>query len=85
MPLLHVGWRVVVPVVAVFALLNVGALHFVRDAYPADPFKSGALAKCTAGDPGFVRFFSDERARCYARQPRQTGLVDPFAADLSKN
>jgi hypothetical protein len=74
MPFAHLGWRIIVPAVLVFALLNIGAVKFVRDAYPTDPFKSEALAKCIAGDPGFIRFFPDDRARCYARQPRQTRL-----------
>jgi hypothetical protein len=74
MPFSRLGWRVGVPVIVAFVLLNVGAIKFVRDAYPADPFKSEALAKCTAGDPGFIRFFPDDRAKCYARQPRQTRL-----------
>jgi hypothetical protein len=74
MPFARLGWRIIVPAAAAFVLLNIGAVKFVRDAYPADPFKSEALAKCTAGDPGFVRFFPDDRARCYARQPRQTRL-----------
>jgi hypothetical protein len=85
MPFFQFGWRVIVPVVAVIAVLNIGAVSFVREAYPSDPFKSQALAKCVASDPGFVRFFSDDRSRCYARQPRQTGLVSPMTADLSKN
>ena len=74
MPFSRLGWRVAIPAVVVFALLNIGAIKFIRDAYPTDPFKSEALAKCVAGDPGFVRFFPDDRARCYARQPRQTRL-----------
>ncbi|HWB50501.1 MAG TPA: hypothetical protein VG651_15430 [Stellaceae bacterium] len=74
MPFSRLGWRIAIPAVIVFALLNIGAIKFVRDAYPADPFQSEALAKCVAGDPGFVRFFPDDRARCYARQPRQTRL-----------
>ena len=77
MPFSRLGWRIVVPALAAFVLLNLGAIKFVRDAYPADPFKSEALAKCVAVDPGFVRFFSDDRAKCYARQPRQTRLETP--------
>jgi hypothetical protein len=77
MPFARLGWRITIPAVAAFVLLNVGAVKFVRDAYPADPFKSEALAKCIAGDPGFVRFLPDDRARCYARQPRQTRLENP--------
>jgi hypothetical protein len=74
MPFTRLGWRIIVPATLALVLLNIGAVKFVRDAYPADPFKSEALAKCIAGDPGFVRFFPDDRARCYARQPRQTRL-----------
>lgn len=74
MPFSRLGWRIIVPAVVVFALLNIGAIKFVRDAYPADPFKSEALAKCVAGDPGFVRFFSNDRQLCYARQPRTSRL-----------
>ena len=70
MPFARLGWRIVVPAVVLFVLLNIGALKFIRDAYPSDPFKSEALTKCIAGDPGFVRFFSDDREHCYARQPR---------------
>jgi hypothetical protein len=77
MPFSRLGWRIIVPTVVVFGLLNVGAVRFVRDAFPADPFKSEALAKCVAGDPGFIRFFSDDRAKCYARQPRQSRLENP--------
>jgi len=72
MPFARLGWRIIVPAALALVLLNIGAVKFFRDAYPADPFKSEALAKCIAGDPGFVRFFPDDRARCYARQPRQT-------------
>ena len=72
MPFSRLGWRILVPVIAVFVLLNIGAVKFIRDAYPADPFQAEALAKCVAGDPGFVRFFPGDRAQCYARQPRQT-------------
>jgi hypothetical protein len=74
MPFTRLGWRILIPAIVVLALLNIGAIRFVREAYPADPFKAEALAKCIAGDPGFVRFFSDDRAKCYARQPRQTRL-----------
>ena len=74
MPFSHLGWRVVVPAVILFALFDIGAIKFIRDAYPADPFKAEALAKCVAGDPGFVRFFSDQRDQCYARQPRTSRL-----------
>ena len=74
MPFSRLGWRVIVPAVVLFALLNIGAIKFVRDAYPSDPFKAEALAKCVAGDPGFVRFFPDQRDQCYARQPRTTRL-----------
>jgi hypothetical protein len=74
MPFARVGWRIAIPAIVVFILVDVGAAKFVRDAYPTDPFKSEALAKCLAGDPGFIRFFADDRAKCYARQPRQTRL-----------
>ena len=74
MPFSRLSWRIMVPVVVVVALLNIGAVKFLRNAYPADPFQSQALAKCVAVDPGFVRFFPDDRARCYARQPRQSRL-----------
>ena len=74
MPFSRLGWRIIVPAVVVFALLNIGAIRFIRDAYPSDPFKSEALAKCVAGDPGFVRFFPNDRAQCYARQPRTSRL-----------
>jgi hypothetical protein len=74
MPFSRLSWRLVIPAVVVLGLLNFGVVHFVREAYPADPFKSEALAKCIAGDPGFVRFFSDDRDKCYARQPRQSRL-----------
>lgn len=74
MPFSRLSWRIVVPAVVVFALLGLGGVKFVRDGYPTDAFQSQALAKCVAVDPGFVRFFADERARCYARQPRQTRL-----------
>jgi len=67
--------RLAVVVVIVGALLGVGGLKFVRDAYPADPFKSGALAKCLAADHGFVRFFAEQRASCYARQPQMAGAA----------
>jgi hypothetical protein len=77
MPVFRLGWRVVVPVVVVLGLLNIGGVKFVRDAYPADPFKSEALAKCVAGDPAFIRFLPGDRDRCYARQPRQSHLDNP--------
>ncbi|HEX5320170.1 MAG TPA: hypothetical protein VFW46_13495 [Stellaceae bacterium] len=54
-------------------LLGVGALKYVRDAYPADPFKSEALRHCLAHDPAFIRFSADDRANCYARQPQMAG------------
>lgn len=62
--------RAAIPTVIAIGLFNIGGIAFIKDAYPADPFKAGALAKCSASDPGFVRFFPGERARCYARQPR---------------
>jgi len=67
MPFFRLGWRVVVPVVLVFSLVNVGAIKFVRDAYPSDPFRSEALAKCIAADPGFIRFIPIDRDRCCSR------------------
>ena len=73
----RLGWRVVVPALVILILLYVGATKFIRDAYPSDPFKSEALAKCIAGDPGFVRFFPNERDKCYARQPRTSRLETP--------
>ena len=79
MPFTRLGWRIIVPAILALALLNVGAVRFLRAAYPSDPFQAEALAKCVAGDPGFVRFFPDDRARCYARQPRQTRLETPDA------
>ena len=69
--------RAAVPAILVVGLLNFGGIKFVRDAYPADPFKAGALAKCTASDPGFIRFFPEDRSRCYARQPRLGGEYSP--------
>lgn len=74
MPFTRLGWRIIVPALIVFVLLNVGAVRFLRAAYPSDPFKSEALAKCIAGDPGFVRFFPNDREQCYARQPRTSRL-----------
>jgi hypothetical protein len=79
----RLDWRIVVPALVVLLLLYVGATKFISDAYPADPFKSEALAKCVAGDPGFVRFFPGERDRCYARQPRTSRLETP--ADIQQN
>jgi hypothetical protein len=59
----------------VVLLLGVGGLKFVRDAYPADPFKSEALRNCLAHDSGFIRFSPEQRADCYARQPQLSGLI----------
>ncbi|HEY1795059.1 MAG TPA: hypothetical protein VGG57_02955 [Stellaceae bacterium] len=56
-------------------LLAVGGLKYARDAYPADPFKSEALRNCLAHDPGFIRFSSQDRADCYARQPQMSGAL----------
>jgi hypothetical protein len=81
----RLGWRVIFPAVIVFGLLNLGAVKFVHEAYPADPFKSEALAKCVAGDPAFIRFSPDDRAKCYARQPRQTRLETPNGAEQTSN
>ncbi len=77
MPGLRLLRRAAVPAVMVFGALYIGGISFVRDAYPADPFKSDALAKCIASDPGFVRFLPEERTRCYARQPRITRDYSP--------
>ena len=75
MPGLWLVRRLAVAVVIAGVLLGVGGLKFVRDAYPADPFRSDALAKCLAADHDFVRFFAEHRARCYARQPQMAGYV----------
>ncbi|HVH78279.1 MAG TPA: hypothetical protein VM782_02725 [Stellaceae bacterium] len=83
MPFARLSWRIIVPAIVILALLNIGGVKFVRDAYPSDPFKSQALARCVASDPGFVRFFPDDRERCYARQPRQTRLEN--ASDTQQN
>lgn len=34
-------------------------------AYPSDPARSAALAKCATRDPGFIRLDADEREHCY--------------------
>ena len=70
MPALQLVRKVGIVVGICGVLLSVGGLKFVRDAYPADPFKSSALNKCLASDHGFIRYFAEERARCYARQPQ---------------
>lgn len=62
--------RLGIAVGIVVMLLAVGGLKFVRDAYPADPFKSEALRNCLLHDRGFIRFWPQERADCYARQPQ---------------
>ncbi len=68
--------RFAVAVAVVVVIVNIGIMRLIREAYPADPFKSDALAKCLAADPGFVRFLAADRARCYARQPhRAIGLA----------
>ena len=85
MPTFRLGWRVVIPVVVVFSVLNIGAVKFVRDAYPADPFKAEALAKCVAGDPAFIRFLPGDRDRCYARQPRQSRLDHPGRSEVASD
>jgi hypothetical protein len=41
--------------------------QFVTAAYPSDPFKREALAKCLRADPTFIRFLADERDECYLR------------------
>ena len=61
-------------------LYNFGGSDYVRQAYPADPTKSEALANCAATDPSFVRFFPSDRARCYARQPRLMRSLQPLAS-----
>jgi len=59
----------------VVLLLAVGGLKFVRDAYPADPFKSEALRNCLLHDRAFIRFSPTDRADCYARQPQLAGYL----------
>ena len=59
----------------VVMLLAVGGLKFVRDAYPADPFRSEALRNCLLHDRGFIRFWPQDRAECYARQPQLAGRL----------
>ncbi len=59
----------------VVMLLAVGGLKFVRDAYPADPFKSEALRNCVMHDRAFIRFSPEQRADCYARQPQLAGYL----------
>lgn len=73
------NWRIIVPAVLVLGVVNFGAVEFVRNAYPSDPFKSEALAKCIAGDRGFIRFLPDDRDKCYARQPHASRLEAPAA------
>ena len=76
MPVVRLLRRLLIVLFVVFGLMNIGVIRFVRDAYPADPYKSHALAQCLAAEPGFIRFSAAERERCYARQPRQTvGMV----------
>jgi hypothetical protein len=72
------GWRIAVPLAILFIALNIGSLNYVRDAYPADPFKRTALAHCVASDAGFVRFFASDREACYTRQPQAPHM---FSAD----
>jgi len=63
-------------------LLAVGGLKFVRDAYPADPFKSEALRNCVMHDRAFIRFSPQDRAECYARQPKLAAyLRGPTGSD----
>jgi hypothetical protein len=59
----------------VVMLLAVGGLKFVRDAYPGDPFKSEALRNCLMHDRAFIRFWPQDRADCYARQPQLAGYL----------
>jgi hypothetical protein len=70
--------RLGIAVGIVVMLLAVGGLKFVRDAYPADPFKSEALRNCLLHDRGFIRFFPEQRADCYARQPQLAGYLREF-------
>jgi hypothetical protein len=74
----RLGWRIAVPLAILFVALNIGSLKYVRDAYPADPFKRMALAHCIASDAGFVRFLGSDREACYTRQPQMPHL---FSAD----
>jgi hypothetical protein len=69
--------RAAIPAVITIGLVNLGGIKFIKDAYPADPFKAAALTKCSEADPGFVRFLPNERSRCYARQPRFGGEYAP--------
>ena len=72
--------RAAIPAVIVIGLLNLGGIKFIKDAYPADPFKAGALAEMHRLGSGFrVRFLPGERGRCYARQPRVGGEYSPNA------
>lgn len=71
MRVIRVARRAGFAIVVVVVMANIGAVKFVRDAYPADPFKSTALEKCLAADRGFIRFSAEQRAHCYARQPHQ--------------
>jgi hypothetical protein len=41
--------------------------QFLAAAYPSDPFKREALAKCLNADPTFIRFFAEQRNACYLR------------------
>ena len=76
MPLVRLLRRLAIALAVVFGLSNIGVVKFVRDAYPADPYKSHALSQCLAAEPGFIRFSAADRERCYARQPRRTvGMV----------
>jgi hypothetical protein len=74
----RLSWRIAVPLAILFVALNIGSLKYVRDAYPADPFKRMALTHCVASDAGFVRFFASDREACYTRQPQVPHM---FSAD----
>jgi hypothetical protein len=76
--LFRLGWRIALPFAILIVALNIGSLKYVRDAYPADPFKRVALAHCVAADAGFVRFLASDREACYTRQPQVPHM---FSAD----
>jgi hypothetical protein len=59
-------WMMMVVVAVAIATFGDGIPPFLRAAYPTDPFKRDALAKCQAVDVSFVRFSSGDRAACYS-------------------